>query len=213
MAPPMPPPMALALLELVTVVTFSVAVGLVGDAVEGGAIGATTAIIGAGDVGAPVAAMPPAGESVCAVGKVVVGDQVDGSGVLVGKVGATTAIIGACDVGAPVATMPPAGESVCAVGEVVVGDLVDGTGILVGQTASWHCTELGTHGCPSSRQKAASTDDSTPCATIMHVAVDVVVPSPHVAVQDDCICCTHHPTAADTDGLRRVRRTRLTLHA
>ena len=97
--------------------------------------------------------------------------------------------------------MPPVGESVGAVGEAVVGNLVDGTGILVGQTAIWHCTELGTHGCPACKQKAASTDDSTPCATIVHVAVDVAVPSPHVAVQDDCICCTHHPTAADTDTL------------
>jgi hypothetical protein len=152
-APPMPPAMALALLELVTVVTFSVALGLVGDAVEGGAVGSTTAIIGAGDVGAPMT------------------------------------------------RIPPVGESVGAVGEAVVGDLVDGTGILVGQTAIWHCTEPRTHGCPACKQKAASTDDSTPCTTLVHVAVDVVVPSPHVAVQDDCSCCKHHPKAADTDIL------------
>ena len=185
----------------------------VGDAVEGDVVGATTATIGACDVGAPVATMPPVGDSVGNVGEAVVGDPVDGTGVLVGKVGACVAAIGACDVGAPVTRTPPVGESVGAVGVAVVGDLVDGTGILVGQTAIWHCTELGTHGCPACKQKAASTDDSTPCTTIVHVAVDVDVPSPHVAVQDDCVCCTHHPTAADTDGLRRVRRTGLTLHA
>ncbi len=93
-----------------------------------------------------------------------------------------------------------------------VGWSIVGIGV-VGHTAIWHWKELGTHGCPSRKQKAASTDDSTPCTTIVHVAVDVAVPSPHVAVQDDCSRCTNHPTAADTNGLRWVRRTGLTLHA
>ncbi len=96
--------------------------------------------------------MPPVGESVGNVGEAVVGDPV----------GACVAAIGARDVGAPVTRTPPVGESVGAVGVAVVGDLVDGTGILVGQIAIWHCTELGTHGCPVCKQKAASTDDSTP---------------------------------------------------
>ncbi len=136
-----------------------------------------------------------------------VGDAVEGD-----AVGSTTAIVGACDVGVPVGTMPPFGDCVSALGEAVVGDLVDGTGILgdkvgtwnvvgigvVGHTAIWHCTELGTQGCPLCRQKAASTDNSTPCTILVHVAVDVAVPSPHVAVQDDCNCCTHHPNTADS---------------
>jgi hypothetical protein len=146
-----------------------------------------------------------------------VGDAVEGAavgGAVEGDaVGAATAIIGACDVGAPVAALPPVGKRV---GDAFVGDLVVGTGILVenvgiwsvvgigvvAHTAIWHWRELGTHGCPSRKQNAASTDDSTPCTTIVHDAVDVAVPSPHVAVQDDCSCCTHHPTAVEKDGLR-----------
>ena len=103
--------------------------------------------------------------------------------------------------------MPFAGDCANAVGEAVVGNLVVGTwdvvGIgVVGHTAIWHWTALGTHGCPSREQNAASTDDSTPCTTIVHVAVDVTVPKPHVAVQDDSCCCTHQPKAVETDGLR-----------
>ena len=47
----------------------------VGNVVEGDAVGATTAIIGACDVGAPVTTMPPVGKR---VGEAVVGDLVDG---------------------------------------------------------------------------------------------------------------------------------------
>ena len=157
-----------------------------------------------------------------AVEGAAVSGAVEGDAVL-----ATTAIIGACEVGVPVGTTPPEGESVSAAGRAVGGDLVDCTGVLgdrvgtrsvvgigaVVHTAIWHCMELGTHGCPVCRQKPASTDDSTPCTTIVHVAVNATVPSPQVAVQDACSRCTHHPTAATTDGLRWVRRTGLTLHA
>ena len=146
-----------------------------------------------------MATMPPLGDCVSAVCDA--GDLVDGTGILGDSVGTCAAAIGACDVGASVY-------------KVDTWNVV-GIGV-VAHTAIWHCTELGTHGCPSSRQKTASTDDSTPCTTIVHVAVDVDVPSPHVAVQADCSCCTHHstvPTAADTAGLRWARRTGLTLHS
>jgi hypothetical protein len=199
----------------------------VSGAVEGDAVLATTAIIGACEVGVPVGTMPPEGESVSAAGRAVGGDLVDCTGVLGDTIGARPAAIGAGDVGGPVARLPPVDESGNAVGEAIVGDLVDCTGVLgdrvgtrsvvgigaVVHTAIWHCMELGTHGCPVCRQKPASTDDSTPCTTIVHVAVNATVPSPQVAVQDACSRCTHHPTAATTDGLRWVQRTGLTLHA
>ena len=70
----------------------------VGDAVEGDSVGAATAIIGAGDVGVPVATIPPVGESVGAVGEAVVGDVVDCTGVLGDNVGARVVAIGAGDV-------------------------------------------------------------------------------------------------------------------
>ncbi len=54
---------------------------VVGDAVEGDAVVATTAIIGACDVGAPVTTMLPVGDL---VGDAIVGDLVEGKNVGVG---------------------------------------------------------------------------------------------------------------------------------
>ncbi len=56
----------------------------VGDGVRGGAVGATTAIIGAGDVGVSVARMPFAGDCANAVGEAVVGSLVVGAWNVVG---------------------------------------------------------------------------------------------------------------------------------
>ncbi len=58
----------------------------VGGAFEGDAVGAATAIIGACDVGAPVAAMPPVGKRVgdALVGDLVVGALVSPAAVIAG---------------------------------------------------------------------------------------------------------------------------------
>lgn len=172
----------------------------VGDTVEGDAVESTNTLVGACDVGVPVAL---ARKSVAVVGDGVLGDAVDDSrtcnvGVpvartaLVGasgedEVGDGVDSIGACDgdVGVRVVSMTPVGERV--VGENVGPAVFIGVSV-AGQAIVWHGAKLDAHSCPTCKHKAASTGDSMPYSTIMHVGVEVAIPTPHVTEQGRCVC-------------------------